>query len=486
MNPMFPRLFRLEFQETLRQPLTWLIFFALFVAMLVGVAAGTARVEQERATLTRLAADQARALEESKRAAQRYSVPSELKIDFHRDPTDAFGYMNYFLVAHAVKPPLALGALAVGQSDLQPFQIRIDFTTIFPDAAYDVGNPQELKLGPFDLVFVLIYLVPLGLIALTATRLTGEQDSGILRLIAAQPIPPSTVAAAKYSSIATIAVVAIIGGAALALGLHGQLTAPAQLFLVGLMVCLWVLMWIALSAFVATLWRGVIGSIVTLTLLWGAFTVLLPAFASLLVQAAHPAPSRITYIDSSRQVMDGFYGDEAQVHAKWLARFPEFASLSSDMVKSPEVKRFARDDYYRQSLMPQRSVFETHARAVLHTSDYLRALSPAMMLDGALQAVAGADEHRHANFIAAADAYSELLRRYFEPLGLSNAASPKRACTECPGRLNFTRYDDVPRFAPASDETRGLRQSAWTCLYLALLTLALGMLARRRLQAWPL
>ncbi len=120
-------------------------------------------------------------------------------------------------MTHAVKPPLPLGVLALGQSDLYPSHIRIDFNSIFPDAAYDPGNPHELKLGAFDLTFVLIYLAPLALIALTATRLTGEQDSGILRLIAAQPVAPRIVAAAKYIAIAIVSLVVIVGGAALSL-----------------------------------------------------------------------------------------------------------------------------------------------------------------------------------------------------------------------------------------------------------------------------
>ena len=60
--------------------------------------------------------------------------------------TDAFGYMTYFLVTHAVKPPTPLAALAAGQSDLQPHQIRVDFNAIFPDAAYDPGNSRALTL----------------------------------------------------------------------------------------------------------------------------------------------------------------------------------------------------------------------------------------------------------------------------------------------------------------------------------------------------
>lgn len=106
MSTTLLRLLRLELQETLRQRLTWLVFGALFVAMLIGAAAGATRVSREQNTMRALAAERARAVSESKAAATRYATPSDLKIDYHRDPTDAFGYMNYFLVAHAEKPPL--------------------------------------------------------------------------------------------------------------------------------------------------------------------------------------------------------------------------------------------------------------------------------------------------------------------------------------------------------------------------------------------
>lgn len=485
MSANFRRLLKLELRETLRQPLTWFVFVPLLIAMFIGAATGAAHVEREQTTLRALATEQATALKETKEAAQRYSVPSDLEIEYHRDPTDAFGYMNWFLVTHAVKPPLPLGALALGQSDLFPSQVRIDFNSIFPDAAYDPGNPHELKLGAFDLAFVLIYLAPLALIALSATRLTGEQDSGILRLIAAQPVAPRTVAAAKYISVAIVSLVVIVGGAALSLAAQGQLLLNPLLGLVALAVCLWVVLWISLSAWVASLWRGAIGSIVTLMLTWATITVLLPAGAALIVEVIHPSPSRIAYIDSSREAMDGFYGDEAEVHAAWFSRFPELAKTAPATVKSAEVKRFARDDYYRRALLPQREQFDSRTRAVLMTSDWLRLLSPAMMLDNMLQTSAGTDMRRHTSFLASADAYSERLRRFFEPLALTNAAHPQRSCEQCPGRLNFTRYELVPAFEPDLDISAGLRWSAWTCLYLGILVTALIACAGRRLRDWP-
>ena len=483
---LFRRLLRLELRETLRQPLTVAVFLLLFAAMLVAAAAGSARIERERATLAGIAVEQADAVRSTKDAARRYATPSDLKVEYHRDPTDAFGYMNYFLVTHAVKPPLPLGALATGQSDLQPYQIRIDFNSIFPDAAYDLDSPHELKLGAFDLAFVLVYLVPLGLIALAATRLTGEQDSGILRMIAAQPIPPRTVALAKYGALAIIAVTAVVGGALLASLVAGGAPASFDLAPVAGMLALWVVFWIAVAAFVATLWRGAVDSIAILVLIWAGVTILLPASAAIAVDLVHPGPSRIGYIDASRQAMDGFYGDETAVHAKWLARFPALASTAPTTVKSPEVKRFARDAYYRDALAPGRAAFIAHDQAVLALGDRLRLLSPAMMLDGTLQAVAGTDTRRHLAFVGAADAYGERLRRYFEPLALNNAAFPKRVCPQCPGRLNFTRHDEVPDFAAMIDEAAGRRAIGWTMLYLALLTGAVALLTGRRLREWPL
>ena len=96
--------------------------------------------------------------------------------------------------ARAVPTPLA--AFAAGQSDVQPAIMRASFgfSTVFDDTAYEPGSTARLRLGPFDLTFALVYLVPLVVIALAGTRLSSEFDSGILRMIASQPVGPRRVA----------------------------------------------------------------------------------------------------------------------------------------------------------------------------------------------------------------------------------------------------------------------------------------------------
>lgn len=484
MTGVTRRLFALELKALMRQPLAIAVFAALFAAMLAAAFVGAAQVRRTNAALATIAAEQAEAVRAARSAAARYARPSPLKIDYHRDPTDAFGYMNYFLVTHAVKPPLPLAALAVGQADLQPSYIRIDFNKIFPDAAFDAGNPRALKLGSFDLAFVLVYLVPLGLIAIGASRLAGERDSGVLRMIAAQPVTLRRVALVKAGALAAVSLTAIVGGMLLALLITGALKSWAVAG-VALLVALWVLFWVALTVLAASFWRGAVGSVAMLVLGWAVLTVLIPTLVTLAVEAALPAPSRIAYIDRSRVAMDAFYRDEAAAHVAWLGRFPRYADRAAAMLKSPEVKRFARDAFYRDALTPERDRFAARDLAVARATDWLRLASPAMMLDGTLQAVAGNDARRQLAFVAAADAYGERLRRWFEPLALANAADPRRSCPDCPGRLNFTRYDDVPRFVPAPDD--GARGSIGLAfLYFAVATALAAAWAARRLRAWPL
>ncbi|MCI4592521.1 ABC transporter permease [Sphingobium sp. BYY-5] len=484
MTGMIRRLFAIEVMALVRQPLAVAVYAALFAAMLAAALVGAEQVKRTHAALATIATEQTEAISAAKSAAARYAKPSPLRIEYHRDPTDAFGYMNYFLVTHAVKPPLPLAGLATGQADLQPSHIRIDFNKIFPDTAFDLGNLHALDLGSFDLAFVLIYLVPLGLIAIGASRLTGEQDSGVLRMIAAQPVTLRRVALAKASALAIVSLVAIVGGMLLALLIAGSLGSLVILG-VALLVAMWVLFWVALTLLAASFWRGTVGSVVMLVLGWAVLTVLAPTIAALAVRTALPAPSRIAYIDRSRAAMDAFYRDETAVHAAWLGRFPHDESRSTEMLKSPEVKRFARDAFYRDALKSDRETFVARDLAVAGATDWQRLMSPAMMLDGTLQAAAGNDVRHQLAFVAAADAYDERLRRWFEPLALTNAADPHRSCPDCPGRLNFTRYDDVPRFVPAPDHGAVMRAIGFGLLYLASVTALTIIWAVRRLHVWP-
>lgn len=491
--PRFHRLLRVELRLLLRERLTWAILAALLAALCLGAKTGAEHVAVAQAAIAEADADAARAVREARAAHDRYAEPGPLKVNYWQDPTDAFGFMHYFLAAYAVKPPTPLAALAVGQSDVQPTLVRVGFgiSTVFDDTAYELGSAARLRLGPFDLTFVLVYLVPLAVIALAGARLSGERDAGILRLIAAQPVEPRTVAAAKFGAAALVAIPAVLAGTALALALNGALEGLTgwgmTLALLAAALAAYVAFWTAACALAASLWRGAVQALAFLVLAWACLTVALPAALSLAVDALAPVPSRIEAIDASRRAQDRFYnGDEGpRITAAWLAvRVPE-AGDRSDLLPAPEIKRVARDAFYDVALAEHREAAQTRARLAAGWSRTLATLSPATALTLALETAAGTDAGRHAAFLGAVADYRQRLREFFEPRILAQALRPMPVCEGCQARLDFDAYDAVPAFPTGVPAEAAIEQALVSARCILIGALALAALAYRRFRAWP-
>jgi ABC-2 type transport system permease protein len=85
----------------------------------------------------------------------------------------------------AVSPPVPLGALTRGQTELQ----RSAFAgwTLTP-SAQSTESPLSLLAGSFDFTFVVLAVFPLLAIALTWDLLSGEAEAGTLGLLLSHPV----------------------------------------------------------------------------------------------------------------------------------------------------------------------------------------------------------------------------------------------------------------------------------------------------------
>ena len=63
----------------------------------------------------------------------------------------------------------------------------------------ELENPQRLLSGRLDLAFVLIYLYPLLILAISYNLLSAEQEQGTLALLLSQPVSLRTVILAKVA-----------------------------------------------------------------------------------------------------------------------------------------------------------------------------------------------------------------------------------------------------------------------------------------------
>ncbi|ONF97412.1 ABC transporter permease [Sphingomonas jeddahensis] len=121
-------------------------------------------------------------------------VTAEQKRDFaavaaeQGKPDGEAGYAAYytFLLTHDPASPLAFAA--IGQRDLQPQVLRIRALGL-QQQLYDAETINaELALpGVFDWAFVLIYLAPLVVVALTHDLVSSEHEGGRLRLLLSMP-----------------------------------------------------------------------------------------------------------------------------------------------------------------------------------------------------------------------------------------------------------------------------------------------------------
>lgn len=85
------------------------------------------------------------------------------------------------------KMPHPLQALTIGQSDNQPFYYNLwVYNNAYNTKQVELRNPAKLLSGNFDLAFVIIYLLPLLVIAFCYNVLSADREAGISGLLSIQ------------------------------------------------------------------------------------------------------------------------------------------------------------------------------------------------------------------------------------------------------------------------------------------------------------
>ncbi|MBC7896712.1 MAG: ABC transporter permease subunit, partial [Cytophagaceae bacterium] len=173
-------------------------------------------------------------------------------------PSNAGGTLG---TRYAVLPPASLAAFAVGQSDLYPYYTRVSTRTKQTFIVNDeIENPVNLLAGRFDLAFVVIYLLPLLILALSYNIVSAEREQGTLDLVLSQPVDARRVIAVKLLTrvgvVLGLAVALLLVGAVLSGGGLFAAGAAARLGLWVLVVALYCLFWFSAALCVNALGKS--------------------------------------------------------------------------------------------------------------------------------------------------------------------------------------------------------------------------------------
>jgi ABC-2 type transport system permease protein len=449
-----------EWRNLRRERWFWLVIGAFALAV------GFASLESGRLVRGERARAEAIAEQDARRLAA-LAVEAEAIIEGNAtagqaDPTSPLAVGRELLPRAAQLPHAPLAPLAVGQRDVLPQTVMLTTRTRSTHASEgETLSAGQRASGPFDLSFVLVFLLPLVIIAATFDLLSGERERGTLALVLSQPLSLSTFvmgkAGVRLAILAAVTIVLVLAGVLLAGARFGSDGALGALGLSLALLVGYTLFWVALALAVNAWGRSSAANALALVGVWLGLTIIVPGLAGILVETVHPPPSRVELVNRTREA-----ARDASTRASALegdhGKPTSEASTRAALATQAELER---------QLAPVLVDFEARLAAQQGLVDKLRFASPALLVHEGLSDLAGSSVTRHQHFSKQVAAYQRELQTYFH----------ERA--EAGQRLAAVDYAEVPRFAYVEVATGALAARVVAAV-VALLTAALALLALAR------
>jgi ABC-2 type transport system permease protein len=458
----------------------WIV--ALLFAALVGYGLynGAAETDNRAAAIQRIVdADDAG---EAFRLEQLRNIMSGAELpDPFANPTDPSSMGGGYGARHAVMPNLRLAPLAFGQADLLPSYYlvannsRIEFI-------YDteIENPWNLLSGHFDLAFVVTYLVPLLIFALSYNFLSGDREQGTLRMLLAQPVGLAGVVAGKLGvRLAVVFVCAVLFPGVALLAARPELRAAIELAALGSWVALvggYVLFWFALVLAVNSLGRSSAANALTLIGWWVVLVLVAPVLLNLAVSFASPTPSRTELATRTRVVTTEALDRYSELFGSDYAYTSDPALLvpkDGKIEVAPRLRAFyLADRDVDRDLDALLGEFELRLDSQQALVGRYGFLSPAVSVYEGMTTLAGTGSRRHQHFQRLIEEFHRDWKAFFEPKILEGIAISESDLERVP---LFAWTEEDPRLTRA-EVTRRLLQVALP----AVLLCAFGVWRLRR------
>jgi ABC-2 type transport system permease protein len=365
-------------------------------------------------------------------------------------------------------PNAPLAALSAGEAEGYPAAASIspfvDPYSIFDAHSTGLENPAVLGAGRFDLAFVIVFLLPLLLIAATYDFWSRDVENGSARLQLAQPVRPASLILTRAAVRGGLLLVAATLVATMLLALAGP-TDPAGLALFALIMLAYGAVWIALAAAINLFVRSSTTAALACGTAWLALVVLIPAALSATADLSVPPPSGQVYANATRAAgleirAANMAASRAAAKAESGRAYPATLWHSRKEIQQRDARLAPIHRGYAQGVADNRAF-----------ADAARFLSPAILAQDALDRIAGTDAGRALAFQAQACAFAGATRQLaFDWMDTDRL-------------MTLADYDDgdLPRFRFA-EPTRaaGLAIDLAALLLFVLLLLGLAAIRLRR------
>lgn len=461
----------------------WVI--GLLFLLLVAYALGNGLLQTAQRDRAQAAVAQA---DRDTRAAQRLQLEAILagraQPTPFENPADPSRMASGYGGQHALLPTAPLGPVALGQSDLFPSQYKVTGQSRvgFMNPS-DIESPWHLLSGHFDLAFVIVYLLPLLIFALSYNLLSAERENGTLRLLLSQPLRLRTLLAGKLTvrAVVLLAPAVLLPVAVLWIARHTGLVAEAggsAMLCWALLVGAYALFWFALVVAVNAFGASSATNAMVLVIAWVMLVLVAPVLLNLAATQASPAPSRTELATRQRVLMaeamkrhQDLLGTDYQHvgHGAILVPHNGKIEIAGRALANYRIEREIDD-----AIRPMLERFDAQQAGQQALLGRFGAVSPAAVAYEGMTALAGNGARRHARFEAQTVAYHEAWKAFFFPrIDAGDALTP-------------LVFDRIPAFV-WQEEPAGLMRSqamlaVWQLLAPSLLLFGLAAWRLRRLS----
>lgn len=258
----------------------------IFLLGMYAIYYGHSKITEQHKTIKNVEIIEKEEFEKFKKSfySDHTSVKEKQLFDIASKPAYAWYRHGY----HAILYPHGLAHMSLGQRDIEPYYYKLTGMSLYYQLfESELANPLKLYVGNFDISFVLIYLFPLLIIALTYGLYAEEKENGMLPLLRLQ-----TIGLRKILLIRIAFYYVLILGLGILLSSIAFLVSTAidvlSIFLWISAILCYLSFWFALMFLLISLKKNSSLTAISAASLWLLFLIVLPAVLNVYANLIYP------------------------------------------------------------------------------------------------------------------------------------------------------------------------------------------------------
>lgn len=337
----------------------------------------------------------------------------------------------------AVMQPENLSFLSTGQSDMYThFKSPSVYGNNFALDYSEMVNPVQLLFGNFDLAFILIYILPLLIIAFTFNILSKEKELGTLRLLGAQPISIKNWLIQKMIirylvfTLITLSILNITI-AAISLNIFNDYSNIVGL---NLLIAGYILFWFVISFIINIKINDSSKNALSLIGIWLLIVLVLPASINQIGNSLYPTPSRLKMINQIRLIKKENEEKQNDIMSEYLRTHPELAKGNKTEKLGFWHNYFASEKIMEEKTKPLLAEYELQLNKQQKLISTFKYISPAILMQQSLNNIAGTSEMHYNDYKKQVFEFSTTWRNYLVPMLFKNQ------------KFTVSNYKELPNF----------------------------------------